>query len=222
MWSLAVTVAFAVAAIQALPKCPLKSQSPPELVPGVCISKAWSKRFQPNLPETLCIRTKLRCGVDRTKESSNSSMVSFECFTEVPSGVRFSMERTIRNASLTEHVRNISLVYMSICITRKGSSEGANCGISYTPNTEAIWSNYFSVEVDLTPLGRRSEVSLQNCSCSYYERFHENQWRLCQVPVDRKQLPGLSVICGSVVLILVGISVLIWAINESTIIMTGS
>lgn len=182
---LGVLAAFAAATIMAQEKCPTFTQSPEQTA---CTSKAWIKKIFPHLPDTFCVRTTLRC------EETPNATLSFECSLKESGGIRLAIERSIKNISLTEHLRNISQVNVTVCIVA-GSNRGFRCAMKAAPNMVAVWRNYFSYEVDFDRL-RATKLTQKDtwddCNCSHYEQLHRNQWELCRF--QAKSTPNLYVL----------------------------
>uniref|UniRef100_A0A8D8A7N2 (northern house mosquito) hypothetical protein n=1 Tax=Culex pipiens TaxID=7175 RepID=A0A8D8A7N2_CULPI len=186
---LVVFAAFAAATIMAQEKCPTFTQSPE---PIACLSEAWIKKIFPHFPDTYCVRMTLRC-VNFGGETPNTTL-SFECSSEGSGGIRMAIERSIRNASLKEHLRKISKVYVTICIV-SGGKRGFRCAIKAAPNMVSVWRNYFSYGVDFARLRPTQKDSLGDCNCSVYDAFYRNQWQLCRF--QAKSIPNPSVLSVS-------------------------
>lgn len=186
---LGVFAAFAAAAIMAQEKCPTFTQAS---VLTACTSKAWIKKIFPHFPDTFCVRTTLRC-VNRGVETPNATLL-FDCSLKESDGIRLAIERSIRNASLKEHLRKITQLNITICIV-SGGERGLSCAMNAAPNIVAVWQNYFSYDVDLSRLRPTQKDTLSDCNCSVYDEFYRNQWKLCRF--QPKSISNLSVLSVS-------------------------
>lgn len=119
------------------------------------------------------------------------------CSSDGSRGFQFAIERSVQNKSLTGLVRSISEVQLTICVVPgSANNKGSLCGLRDVPNMVAIWRNYFSYEVDLTPLNTKlnRQDNAYGCNCSIYEQILRNQWALCRFPMNSSQyFPLLSI-----------------------------
>lgn len=156
----------------------------PELDPPKCISQAYGRPFRTSDPTTICVEMSLRCYLLQ-KLQSNCTILTFKCFTEDDPQTQLTFERRVPNATWIEQLTSAEKAIIRICVVPDIELRGLKCVLFADIDEEVIRRGYFHFNVDLKRMQIRRVIFLQNqdtyysCNCSHYERFFNNQWRLC-------------------------------------------